>query len=231
MAAELRKAAGSWQRSSQAPCHRLRQQAPGTPAQAKESEHPRGARQSSGRRLEPARESARPMAMKPQFLQARSPHARIRQARVVVSRCVLGAACAALVAACGSVAAPASSAAGSGTSSHSAAGSGTATTTSAAKVSLVVSFSGSPSSAASRYTLRCDPTGGTEPDAAAACAKLLKITDLFSPLPPHVMCPMILANAGQVSITGYYFGKRVHETYLDGGCDLARWSQLRQVFN
>jgi hypothetical protein len=150
---------------------------------------------------------------------------------MVLSRCALAAGCAVLAAACGSTAAPGSSAASSSAASSSAASSSSAVTTSAAKVSLDVNFSESPTMAARHYTLRCEPAGGTATDAAAACAKLLKAAGLFAPLPVHVMCPMILANGGRVTITGTYFGKKVHETFVDGGCDLARWTKLNQIFS
>lgn len=75
------------------------------------------------------------------------------------------------------------------------------------------------------------PASGTVRDPAAACAKLLKGTSLFAALPARTMCPMILADAGHVVVSGTYLGQKVHETVVDGGCDLARWSKLGQIFN
>jgi Subtilisin inhibitor-like len=147
----------------------------------------------------------------------------------LLSRCAAAAVCALLVAACGSTAAPHSGAAGSSPSSPAAGTSGPATTATA-KISLDVTFSGSPTTAAAHYTLRCEPAGGTVTDPAAACAKLLKGTSLFGPLPAHVECPMIMANAGRATVTGSYLGRPVHETVVDGGCDLGRWAKLKQVF-
>jgi len=138
----------------------------------------------------------------------------------VLFRCCAAAACAALAAACGSTAAPSS---GSGTSS--------AGTAAASKVSLTVEFTASPSAPASHYTLRCEPAGGTVADPAQACSRLLAGSSLFAPRPAHVMCPMILADAGRAIVKGTYLGKKVHETIVDGGCDLSRWAKLRQVFN
>ena len=146
--------------------------------------------------------------------------------RMLLSACALAAGCAMLAAACGSTAAPGSSAAGTNAAASSGAGA-----PSAAKVSLDVTFTASPTTAARPYTLRCEPSGGTVPDAAAACAKLLKMTSLFAPRPTHVMCPMIMANAGRAIVTGTYYGKKVHETIVDGGCDLAKWASLHEVFN
>jgi hypothetical protein len=141
--------------------------------------------------------------------------------------------CALLVTACGSAAAPGGGtpAAGGPGSSSAAAGSSGPATTATAKISLDVSFSGSPTTAAAHYTLRCDPAGGTVTDPAAACARLMRDTSLFGPLPAHVACPMIMANAGRATVTGSYLGHPVHETVVDGGCDLSRWAKLRQVFS
>jgi hypothetical protein len=138
----------------------------------------------------------------------------------LASCCAAVGVCALLAAACGSVAAPRSGASGSSTPGA----------TAAAKISLDVRFSGSPTTAAAHYTLRCDPAGGTVADPAAACARLMKGTNLFGPLPAHVMCPMIMANAGRAIVTGSYLGHRVHESVVDGGCDLSRWAKLKRVF-
>jgi hypothetical protein len=161
----------------------------------------------------------------------------------ILARCAAAGACALLAAGCGSAAAPGSGASGSGSSSSGtsspststtgtgSSGTGSAGTASAAKISLNVSFSGSATTAAAEYTLRCEPAGGTVRDAAAACAKLMKRgASLFGPLPVHVACPMIMASAGRATVRGTYLGQQVHETVVDGGCDLSRWSELRQIF-
>lgn len=128
-----------------------------------------------------------------------------------------------MAAACGSTAAPSPASSGSSSSA--------AKATSVSKVSLEVRFSGSAKTAPASYTLRCEPASGTVPDPAAACAELLAGTNIFAPKPAHVMCPMILADAGRAAISGTYLGQKVHETIMDGGCDLGRWAKLRQVFN
>ena len=121
---------------------------------------------------------------------------------------------------------------GTSSTGTSSTGTGSAGTTSAAKISLDVSFAGSASTPARHYTLRCEPAGGTVRDAAVACATLLKGASLFGPpARQHVMCPMMLASAGRATVTGSYLGKPVHESIADGGCDLARWTKLKQVFN
>ncbi len=142
---------------------------------------------------------------------------------MVLSRSAVIGACAFLAAACGSSAAPAPSAGSSG--------SGPAATVSASKVSLDVTFSPTDGRPARHWTLRCEPAGGNYPDPPGACVKLMKWGNIFSRPVGHVMCPMIMASAQRVTVTGTYFGKKINETIVDGGCDLSRYYKLRQVFN
>jgi hypothetical protein len=129
------------------------------------------------------------------------------------------AACGLAAAACGSAAAP------------SAGGGSPASTTSAAKVSLTIVQTGGSDSTAKRWTLRCEPAGGNVPDPVAACSKLLQHRTIFTPSPRHVMCPMIMADARGYIVYGTFLGQKVHQTIVDGGCSLTRWSELNQVFN
>jgi hypothetical protein len=140
--------------------------------------------------------------------------------------CGLLSACGVLAAACGSTAAPGSAAPSSGTTSaaHSPAG-----TTAAAKASLTIVISAP--GKAHRWTLRCDPPGGTKPDAAVACAQLIAHKTILQPPNVKVFCPMIMANAPSYIVNGTWFGRPVHESIVDGGCDLSRWSQMHQIFN
>ena len=148
--------------------------------------------------------------------------------------CAAAVTCALLAAACGSTAAPgpgsppARPAGGPGTSEPTASSSGPVTAA-AAKISLSVTISATAASPAAHYTLRCDPAGGTVRDPAAACARLLAGPSLFGPLPAHVACPAIMANAGRATVTGTFLGAPVHETIVAGGCDISRWAKLKQV--
>jgi hypothetical protein len=152
----------------------------------------------------------------------------------LASRYAAVGACALLAAGCGSVAAHApgstgtTSSAGTSPGADTTAGPGTA---SAAKISLRVSFTGSAGIAPKRYTLRCEPDGGSVGDAAAACAKLMRHgATLFGPAPRHIACPMIMARGGRAAVSGTYLGRPVHVTLFDGGCDLGRWAELAQIF-
>lgn len=143
----------------------------------------------------------------------------------ILTRGALIAACGLAAAACGSAAAPGSPAAtNTGAAS-------TGATTSAAKVSLTIEKTGGSGSVPQHWTLQCEPAGGSFPDPATACAKLTKLRTIFSPAPRHVMCPMIMADARSYVVSGTFLGQKVHQSIVDGGCQLSRWSQLNQVFN
>jgi Subtilisin inhibitor-like len=128
--------------------------------------------------------------------------------------------CAVLATACGTAAAGNSAASGTKAAP-------------AAKISLHVTVT-SRGSKPQRWTLRCDPPGGTHPNPAAACRVLLGKSvknSLFLPLKRGVMCPMILASTKRATITGSWFGKRLHTILYDGGCDLGRWTKIGAIFN
>jgi hypothetical protein len=167
------------------------------------------------------------MSMTPELNQAPARH------RKLVARGTAIAACGILAAACGSAAAPGGTA-HSGASAPASSTSGSTTsgsTTSAAKVSLTIAVTGGVTTKADHWTLRCEPAGGTFPNPTLACAKLLKDKTLFFPAPVHIMCPMIMADAKSYLVNGTFLGKKVHESIVDGGCELGRWNEMSHVFN
>jgi Subtilisin inhibitor-like len=81
-----------------------------------------------------------------------------------------------------------------------------------------------------RWTLTCDPAGGSHPDPQAACATLAQAKDPFAPVSPRVMCPMIASGPQTASITGVWNGQRVSATYSRvNGCQTSRWNELNRV--
>jgi hypothetical protein len=81
------------------------------------------------------------------------------------------------------------------------------------------------------WSLRCDPGGGTMPDAAAACRLLATDATILHPVrATHIMCRTITTGVRTFTITGTWYGTRLHEVVADGGCNLRRWSQLAQIF-
>jgi len=128
---------------------------------------------------------------------------------------LIAAVCAAAATACGSKPEPSSGAASAP----------------APKVSLDITVSTTPSAPTKHWTLKCDPAGGTHPDPAAACAVLLKAKDPFAAPPKGMMCPMIRVGTKTAIVKGTYFGKYVDVRFTPGGCDLAKWNEVGQIFN
>lgn len=147
--------------------------------------------------------------------------------RTQMPRSLLAATAAGLViAGCGTAAGPGPGGAGSG-----GAGSGGASHPAAAKVVLRFAARTTPGAAPTRWLLRCDPDGGTVGDPAAACARLLKLGRPFASPPPNQVCPQVMASSGVITVTGTWFGQRVHRTVVDGTCDLGLYATLHAVLH
>ena len=129
---------------------------------------------------------------------------------------VIAAICAAAATACGSKPEPA--------------GAGSAPAP-APKVSLDITVSTTPNAPSKHWTLQCEPAGGTHPNPAAACAVLLKAKNPFAPLPKGIMCPMIRVGTKTAIVKGTYFGKHIDTKLSPGGCQLAQWEKIGQIFN
>jgi hypothetical protein len=129
--------------------------------------------------------------------------------------------CAAAATACGSP--RASSQATAGAAGHTSAGADSAA------VRLVIEVTSHPGAKPERWTLRCDPVGGTHPHARAACRILGHMKNPFAPTRPNMMCPAA-ADSPSATIRGTWFGHPVDATYTQNGCGLLRWRQIWQVF-
>ena len=99
-----------------------------------------------------------------------------------------------------------------------------------AAVSLVIKVTGAPGVPPRRWTLRCDPVGGTHPDAAKACRVLLHAKNPFAPIPRGATCP-VNAMARTATIKGTWFGHPIDAIFIQNGCGSPRWAKIRQIFN
>jgi hypothetical protein len=136
---------------------------------------------------------------------------------------LIAAVCAAAATACGTLHAPGPASA-AGAAGQPAAG------TRPAAVSLVIKVTGPPGAPPQRWTLRCDPVGGTHPEAAKACRVLLHAKNPFAPPPRGAMCP-ISAGARTATVKGTWFGHPVDAIFIQNGCGLPHWANIRQIFN
>ncbi|HUZ52457.1 MAG TPA: SSI family serine proteinase inhibitor [Streptosporangiaceae bacterium] len=100
-----------------------------------------------------------------------------------------------------------------------------------AKVMLKFNLTGGPGGQAKHWTLNCEPTGGTHPSPAAACAVLLKMKSPFAPRSKQIACPMILRSDRKILVTGTWLGVTVHRVVIDGGCDLVLFSKLDKILH
>jgi hypothetical protein len=142
------------------------------------------------------------------------------RARAGARSLLIAAACAATVTACGSMqAAGGSAASGSTASAH------------AARVSLTIGVTGEPGAKPERWTLRCDPAGGTHPDPQSACNVLLHAKSPFAAVPGHVMCPMIPAGTKTAVVKGTWFGKHIDTSFNRSACGMLRWRKVGQIFS
>ena len=82
------------------------------------------------------------------------------------------------------------------------------------------------------WTLRCAPTGGTLPRAAAACRKLSAFSgNPFAPVPPATACSMIYGGPQVARIRGTFRGRRVAARFTRvNGCEVERWRRLAFLF-
>ena len=100
-----------------------------------------------------------------------------------------------------------------------------------AKVMLEFHLTGGPAETPKKWTLNCEPAGGTHLDPASACSVLLRLNNPFAPQSKQIACPMILRSDRKILVTGTWLGKPVHRVVLDGGCDLVLFSKLDKILH
>jgi hypothetical protein len=80
-----------------------------------------------------------------------------------------------------------------------------------------------------RWTLRCDPVGGTHPRRAAVCRELDRLGwRAFRPTPTDTACAEIYGGPQVAIITGYVQGRRVWARLSrTDGCEIKRWGRVQ----
>jgi hypothetical protein len=79
-----------------------------------------------------------------------------------------------------------------------------------------------------RWTVSCNPTGGTHPRRAAVCRELARVGwAAFRPVPTDTACAQIYGGPQVAIVSGRVGGRRVWArlTRADG-CQIARWERL-----
>ena len=81
------------------------------------------------------------------------------------------------------------------------------------------------------WRLRCGPSGGTLPRAAAACRRLSALERPFAPVPKDVVCTQVFGGPQVARVTGTFERRRVWVTFKrSDGCEIARWNRHRFLF-
>ena len=82
-----------------------------------------------------------------------------------------------------------------------------------------------------RWTLRCDPIGGTHPRRAAVCRELAGLgRRAFAPVPKDTACTEIYGGPQTAVVAGRIGGRRVWAKLTRGdGCQIERWSRVRSL--
>jgi Subtilisin inhibitor-like len=107
-------------------------------------------------------------------------------------------------------------------------GSGTSTTASAA-TDLAVTVWPQGQGRSRKWTLTCDPVGGTLPRPAAACAQLTR--EALRPLPRDTICTQIYGGPQRARVTGRVDGRAVDARFSrSNGCEIHRWDNVRFLF-
>jgi hypothetical protein len=82
-----------------------------------------------------------------------------------------------------------------------------------------------------RWTLRCEPAGGTLPSRARACARLFANTAAIRPVPLEAVCTQIYGGPQEALVSGTLRGKRIWVRFnRRNGCEIARWTRLAALF-
>jgi len=109
------------------------------------------------------------------------------------------------------------------------AGGGTATT-SARTLSLTITHWDDEQSTAApdRWTLRCNPLGGTLPNRKRACAKLSNLTlGAFAQVPRDAICTQIYGGPQKAVVKGTIGSQRIWASFRRrNGCEIERWARF-----
>jgi hypothetical protein len=108
-------------------------------------------------------------------------------------------------------------------------GAGQGTAGSTPETALTITFwpDGRDDDESKRWTLRCDPAGGTMPRAAATCRHLLALSKPFAPQKKNLVCTDIFGGPQQAVIAGRFKGDRIWTAIgMRNGCQIARAKRL-----
>ena len=79
-----------------------------------------------------------------------------------------------------------------------------------------------------RWTLRCNPLGGTLPKRRTACRRLARMTPAaFAPVPYDSVCTEIYGGPQRAVVRGTMGGKKINAAFRrNNGCQIDRWQRF-----
>ena len=79
-----------------------------------------------------------------------------------------------------------------------------------------------------RWTLRCNPVGGTLPTRRLACARLSRMTAAaFAPMPRDAVCTLIYGGPQKAVVKGTWRGQPIWSSFRRrDGCEIDRWQRF-----
>jgi hypothetical protein len=81
------------------------------------------------------------------------------------------------------------------------------------------------------WRLRCNPPGGTLPNARTACRRLLALRNPFEPVPENVACIEIYGGPQEARVVGTFRGRRIWVWFRrTDGCEIGRWNRHAFLF-
>lgn len=96
---------------------------------------------------------------------------------------------------------------------------------------LTITVAATEKAAPQSWTLSCEPTGGSLPKAADACAFVAKTpAEALAPVPGHMACTMIFGGPQVATVKGTWRGKAVDARLnRTNGCEVDRWNKLKPL--
>jgi hypothetical protein len=107
--------------------------------------------------------------------------------------------------------------------------SGSGTSPTAASTELVITVWPQGQGQTRKWTLTCDPAGGSLPAARAACSRLSRAA--LRPLPRDTICTQIYGGPQRARVTGRLDGEPIDARFSrSNGCEIHRWDSVRYLF-
>ncbi|WP_460363949.1 SSI family serine proteinase inhibitor [Actinocorallia lasiicapitis] len=105
-----------------------------------------------------------------------------------------------------------------------------ATVTPAPQTELMITLRKAPNAEPINWTLTCDPSGGTHPDAEKACDQLAGVgADVWKPATGA--CTEIYGGPEQGEVTGTWRGQEIDASFSrKNGCEIDRWGKVSDLF-